>query len=342
MRRARRGAEVDLLAWVRHFVTVGTARFLYGAQNPMAAHPELEEAFWEFVHGLGLLLVGVAPSVTARRPYEAREALVAAFLEYLAAGHEAGASDIVRKRIEIARAYGFPDESTARSELSFLFAGIINTAVTTFWVVLHIFARPDLLATVRAELQRAGGGGDGDDAATTTALSIDAVRSRCPMLQAVFRECLRVGSDNFSTRLVKQDTTLADRYFLKAGSVLQVSAGVIHADKAIWGADADEFSPARFLKQQQGGQVHPAAFRSFGGGKTLCPGRHFATTEILMFAAMIVLTFDMEAAAGGTIVVPPKNDMVLPIHILEPRAADAPRVRLRLRGGQRRRLVVVP
>lgn len=331
--RPRASQAVDLLVWVRHFVTVGTAQFLYGPENPMALRPELEQAFWDFDRGLGALMVNIAPSVTARKPFRAREALASAFTDYVAHGRwEAAGSAIVQKRVRIAAQYGFPASSTARSELSFLFAAIVNTATTTFWVVLQLFARPELLQAVRAELrgtlrqQDDGGGGGGQ------ALSVGAVRDGCPMLHAVFRECLRTGSNNFSTRLVKTDTLLADRYFLKGGSVVQVAGGVIHADKGIWGPDTDFFNPHRFLKQQDARRnVHPAAFRSFGGGKTLCPGRHFATSEILSFVAMIVLTFDLQAAAGGEIVVPQVDDGVLPVHILEPKSNDTVEVVVRLR-----------
>ncbi|KAK0709532.1 cytochrome P450 [Lasiosphaeria miniovina] len=344
---------VNLLLWVRHFVAIATARFLYGDDNPIAARPELEEAFWDFDHGLGSLLMNVLPAVTARKPYRGREALAAAFAEYLRAGRHEKLADnsIVRKRVAIALAHGCTLEAAARSEVSFLFAGIVNTATTTFWVVLQIFASAGLLAEVREELWAAytttttvvekGETGDDEEEEELLSLSLDDVKTRCPTLLAVFRECLRLGSDNYSTRLVKTDTALAGgRFHLQAGSVVQIAGGAIHADKTIWGPDADKFNPGRFAKLQQqqqqqqqtqtqagggggGGGIHPAAFRAFGGGKTLCPGRHFATHEILAFVAMIVLTFDLEAppgtAAGAAIVVPGKEDGVLPVHILEPK-----------------------
>ncbi|KAK3349907.1 cytochrome P450 [Lasiosphaeria hispida] len=346
---------VDLLVWVRHFVTLGTATFLYGKQNPLTARPELglENAFWDFDHGLGRLLMGVLPSLTARAPYRGREALAAALTDYLAdVDLDTAVSPIIQKRVAIMRAHGMSPAAAARCEVSFLFAGIVNTATTTFWVVLQIFARKELLACVREEL--AGAVVDASDGKLH--LDLDAVKTRCPTLLSVFRECLRVGSDNYSTRLVKTDTILAGRHFLRAGSVVQVAGGVIHADPGIWGPDADEFDPKRFVKLQDsasssgsttgsgtdGGkpqqQVHPAAFRAFGGGKTLCPGRHFATNEILAFVAMIVLGFDLDAAdGGGEIAVPGKEDGVLPVHILEPKAAVD--VRIRVRDG--REIVVV-
>ncbi|KAJ7786283.1 cytochrome P450 [Mycena metata] len=334
---------VNLLAWVQHFVTIGTAQYLYGPENPLARHPALEQGFWDFDHGLGRLLLGIAPALTARAPYRAREALAVAFEEYLSAGHhETGASTIVQRRVEIAHQHGLSNVATARSELSFLFAGIVNTATTTFWAVLQVFARPELLAAVRAELPAAV---VEDPATGERRLSMDLLKGACPTLHAVFRECLRVGSDNYSTRLVKSDMMLAGQWHLKAGSVVQIAGGVIHADEGIWGAHADVFDPTRFLKDGESnkaseGKVHPAAFRAFGGGKTLCPGRHFATHEILAFVAMIVLTFDLETAdgAGATrISVPLKEDRVLPVHVLEPRTDVY--VRVKVRDG--RRIVVV-
>ncbi|KAK1832500.1 cytochrome P450 [Podospora conica] len=340
----------DLLVWLRHFVAVSTAEYLYGPRNPLAVEAGLEEAFWDFDHGIGGLLAGVVPRVTARRAYAGRERLVAAFTEYLEGGRhlEEGASEIVRRRVEILRGYGLPMGEAARSEVSFLFAGIVNTATTAFWTVVHVFARPGLLRRVRAELMAGAvteldfGGGK-----PTRLLDLEAVKAGrgSPTLGAVVREALRTGSDNYSTRLVGEDTMLAGRWWVGKGSVVQVAGGVIHEDEAIWGDSAAEFDPLRFLngsgkgEEEKQKKVHPAAFRAFGGGKTLCPGRHFATYEIVAFAAMIILTFDLEAVdgkgkVGGKIVVPAKEDGVLPVHILEPKTAVKVKVRVREDGGE--------
>jgi len=365
---------VSLLVWIRHFVAVSTAVFLYGPRNPISLHPELEESFWDFDHGLGSLLMGVFPSVTAGKAYRGREALAKAFAEYLEEGRykDEGVSPIIRNRIEILLGHGFTLREAARSEVSFLFAGIVNTATTTFWVVLHLFVRADLLRYVRAELLAGAvteldmGGGK-----PTRLLDQEALKTNCPTLMSVFRESLRVGSDFYSTRLVKTDTLLSGRYFLAKDSVVQIAGGVIHSDAGIWGPSADEFDPVRFLKLQKQASsasasetatqnntessssssssssgskekdkvkgVHPAAFRAFGGGKTLCPGRHFATHEILAFVAMIVLTVDLEAEGGGKekkLVVPEKEDGVMPVHILEPKTDVRVKVRVRKDGGE--------
>lgn len=356
------GVEEELLPWVRHLVTHATARLLYGVRNPLASHPgqDLEQAFWDFDHGLGRLLLGILPAMTAPKAYRGREILVAAIREYIEHGHyepearasgnrkEGGASQIILNRIRIARSHGFGSEGIARSELSFLFAGIVNTATTTFWTLVRIFADRQLLHTIRTELavvtRPANEKGTARRQISLSALARDGFAA-CPTLYALYREVLRLGSNNFSTRLVQSDTFITaaghdGEYFLRKGSIIQIAGGVMHADTSVWGEDAARFNPRRHLRGQKkekdhehsSGAVHPAAFRSFGGGRTMCPGRHFASGEILGLIAMILLRFEIEGIDERGIEVPQVDDFILPVHILEPVAGSPVRVRLRLRG----------
>ncbi|KAK5062928.1 hypothetical protein LTR84_005004 [Exophiala bonariae] len=324
----------ELMAWVQHIVTIATAKFLYGPKNPITADSSLEKAFWDFVHGIPRLLLNLFPAYTARTAYKGREALAAAYIRYLDLGYEKLGSTITQERIAVGRKHGFTVPNLARSEISFLFAGIINTTFASFWIILHIFARPQLLREVRAELE-SNALANYNESPNIRSLQISKVNKACPLLLAVFRETLRLHSDVLSSRVVTTDTMLQDRYFLRKGSVLQISGGIMHADTRIWGDNVHEFHPERFLNSSSGHvssglkheesrsekqrSVHPAAFRAFGGGATLCPGRHFAQAEILGFVAMVILRFDIDSVEGGDLKVPEKKVDVLPIHILEPK-----------------------
>jgi cytochrome P450 len=379
LQRGKEGEdEVDLLRWIRHFVAIATANLLYGDENPLVLHPELEAAFWDFDHGLGALLIGVFPSITARKAHRGREALVRAFEKYLSLGRHVpgegrkGASPIVRERVAVALRHGWTLRAAARSELSFLFAGIVNTATTTFWMVLHIFASAsasdteNLLSAIRSELTSSLIPTSQTD---TLTLSLDKLKAFSPTLQAVLRECLRQNSDTYSTRLVKTPTTLPSKsgpYHLAANAIVQISGGTMHSDPRIWGQDVGEFTPLRFHSSPPSSQCdslhnnresdgssdsgkkkskrqastpplssppepsnttstptttnhprtnvsstnpkgtktdtnpekenktpHPASFRAFGGGKTLCPGRHFATLTIQALVALLVTRFEI-------------------------------------------------
>lgn len=176
------------LLLVRHIVSTGTSSYLFGEANPISGDPELEQAFWDFDEGVGGLLIGIFPAVTAPQAYRGREKIVAAFIKYLESNLDAGASQIVRDRIRVEREWGMSSETIACSALSFLLAGIVNTTTTTFWVILRLFADPKLLASVREELKSALAASEEKNGHDT--LSITIVRNSCPTLSAVFRESL--------------------------------------------------------------------------------------------------------------------------------------------------------
>ena len=100
---------------------------------------------------------------------------------------------------------------------------------------------------------------------------------------------------------------------------------VIHADPENWGIDAEKFNPDRFLKESHSPESNhstrkrppPAAFRAFGGGTTLCPGRHFATNEVLAVTAMFALRYDL-MPVKGTWSLPKTENTNMTLSIMEP------------------------
>lgn len=110
---------------------------------------------------------------------------------------------------------------------------------------------------------------------------------------------------------------------LKAGNFIQLPSGVTHNSRSIWGSNVETFDPYRFLpstiaklgkeQKKQGAQ----GYFPFGGGKHLCPGKHFATTEVLSLVAAIIIGFDIEGSSVperafqefGMAVRKPKNDV---------------------------------
>ncbi|KAK4172060.1 putative cytochrome P450 E-class, group IV [Triangularia setosa] len=309
--------EIDLLVWIRHFVAVATAKVFYGGDNPLAADPQLEEAFWDFDHGLGGLLAGVWPSVMAKKAYKGRERLVKAFERWLVERRyeEEDVAGIIKQRVEIAQRHGWELREVARSEVSFLFAGIVNTATTTFWGVLQVCNDRGLLGEVRKEL---GVRMDTEEIVWSQKEKV--------LLEAVVKECLRLNSDTYSTRLVVpkegvEVTVKGREYWFKGGAVVQISGGTIHSSRDNWGEDVREFRPERFLAG-----VNYKNFRAFGGGKTLCPGRHFAVAVIRLLIVMVVTKFEVEIVGDK---LPEKDDGVLPVHVLEPKERVIVKIRVR-------------
>lgn len=215
-------------------------------------------------------------------------------------GHETG-SDLTKARYQAGLTYGLSVPNIARFELGSIMGVLINSTPTLFWMLAHIYSDAQLLTDVRMELslRRTNQTTAQDGKNNKRTIDTTTFRQVSPLLLSIYQETLRFHTHNSSSRMVTQDTILAKQYRLQAGSIIQLPGGAIHALPSIWGADAHEFQPRRFLASSTPHadkmKLRPAAFRSFGGGVSLCPGRHFAATEICAAAAMLVSRFEMVA-----------------------------------------------
>lgn len=201
-------------------------------------------------------------------------------------------------------------------------------------MLLHGWTDPTLLFDLRTELDAAILKSTTTEGTQLYTLDVSALRHSCPLLLSTFQEMLRFHSYSAAARMVLEDTVLADRYLLRKGSMVQMPSAVLHADKNMWGDDSTVFNARRTLRRTGTGtgtikesssaadnegrisapgsdkttnkdkekstKLHPAAFRSFGAAPWLCPGRHFATTEVLVFVASMLMRFEIEPATPVT------------------------------------------
>lgn len=151
-----------------------------------------------------------------------------------------------------------------------------------------------VLDDIRSELSK----GVHIDDSGTRSIDLSHVKSSCPILLSTFKETMRFHSSSTATRIAMEDHQLDNKYLLKKGSTIMMPSSVQHTNREIWGDTGDEFMHRRFLPDTSAKRINPVAFRGFGGGTTLCPGRHFASTEMLMFAALLVLRFDLHPVGG--------------------------------------------
>lgn len=156
----------------------------------------------------------------------------------------------------------------------------------------HIFSDREVLADVRGELDglvKVTPDADGE----VCEINLACIRNRCPILLSTFKETLRHRSLGTAVRICLDDHMLDGRFLLKKGGIIIIPQLVQHTSTSAWGADADKFDHLRFVKGAGGKKINHTAFRAFGGGHTLCPGRHFSTTEMMAFVALMVLQYDI-------------------------------------------------
>jgi cytochrome P450 len=244
------------------------------------------------------ILVGVLPWLTARKAIAARTIVSDAFKEYYKTGGVEKASALARMRYQVEVDHNVPLEDIARYEVGGSIAVLVNTTPSAFWTLLLLHSHPGLVDELRKEIDACTQTSFEENEGTTTkTLDITTLKERCPLLLSSYQEGLRYTSMGTSVREVMEDTHL-EGYLLKKDTMLQMPSRIIHQDADLWGSDVTEFNPRRFLPEEKKNRPSESCFRAFGGGKTLCPGRHFATNEILAVVAVFIARFDMTPVGG--------------------------------------------
>lgn len=310
-------------------------------------------------------MVNIAPNILAPKGHSARAKIGAAFTQYFEnyIPGRTQSSAMTLARYTANNQHGISFWNQGLLEVGTLIGILANSIPTLFYLLVHIYADPKLLQDIRAELENTAVLNDDSKPKKSSkrTLLILSMREKCHLLHATFQELLRFHAMGASSRSVREDTILDDQYLLKKGMVVQMPMAVMHFDPTIWGADAAEFLPARFLKksdneqrkknipisndemrlksnfsQEEKREKDPkqnlTAYRPFGGGASLCPGRHFVTLEALALAAIMVLRFDIEPVDNSKgWIIPPQKQESLATNVFPP--AHETKVRVRRRKG---------
>lgn len=228
------------------------------------------------------------PQLLAKEAYQAREYMAKSWQRYLEEGWFKTGSKLVQSRVQINDDFHIGRKDTAKAEVLGAIAILSNTIPATFWMAYHIFSDPVVLEDIRTELSEGVREVDG-----VCTIDMAHVKESCPILLSTFQEMSRYNGTGVTVRVALEDHLLEGKYLIKKGSTVMIPGHVQHTIPSVWGKNVNEFHHKRFLRVPGQKRPNPIAFRGFGGGTTLCPGRHFATTEVLMFAALMVLRYDI-------------------------------------------------
>ena len=268
-------------------------------------------------------MVGILPRIISPKGYRGRTKIAAGFRDYFEkyVPGRTKSSAFTLARYTANNRYGITVENQGLLEVGTLVGILANTIPTAFYMLVRVYSDATLLHDIREELEsNAVSSGPNE---MTKQINIMAVREKCPLLYATFQELLRIHSLGTGSRYVREDVVLNNQYLLKKDTIIQMPTEVMHTDPAIWGDDAQDFRPSRFLKgskkqtgTQADGQVEmnrvlkntSSAYRPFGGGAALCPGKHFVALELLGLTACMVLRFDMVPVAEKWIIPPQKQE----------------------------------
>lgn len=282
----------------------------------------------DFDHALNLLIANVLPRIFAPKGYRARMELGTAFQQYFedyTSGQ--GAAMVQGRHLENTR-YGITPLNQGRLEVGTLIGILANTIPSIFYTLLHIYSDSVLISDIRDELETSGFVGTPENIAQNPGLLT--MPEMCPLLYSTWQEVLRVHALGAGSRYILEDVMLEDTFLLRKGMVVQMPMAVMHSDVTAWGETVNDFQPRRFLKQNstsRGFKPNFTAYRPFGGGASMCPGRHFVTLETMALTACMLSRFDLSPVDGqwniprqkqeslATNVFPPEKDIRVKIAI---------------------------
>lgn len=246
-------------------------------------------------------MLDIAPTILAPKGSRARSELGLAFQQYFEnyIPGQSKSSAMTAARYSVNTKHGVTPWNQGRLEVGTLLGILANTIPSIFYMIVHIYSDSTLLREIRQELE---------DTSVSIfpgkaerCINILTLRKRCFLLHVTFQELLRIHALGAGSRFVREDVMLDNQYLLRKGMIIQMPTAVMHSDPSAWGADVREFRPRRFLKQQKTGEEfkqNMSAYRPFGGGASLCPGRHFVTFETMALVAFMVLRFDVRPLDG--------------------------------------------
>ncbi|KAJ6437467.1 Cytochrome P450 [Purpureocillium lavendulum] len=205
----------------------------------------------------------------------------------------------------------FSDEGLVDQAMTILAAGHATTATTLTWAVYLLSRFPDKQARLRAEVRQ----------------SLPSVKEGCQVmsgdidrlayLNAVCSEVLRTHTPTpITTREAVCDTTIQGQAVPKGTRIIIAPWGT-NVDPSLWGDDADQFRPERWLldgagadavaeqpdplsgpapRKAGGGATSNYAFLTFLHGPRSCLGAGFARAELACLLAAWVGRFEFTLA----------------------------------------------
>ncbi|CAG8830302.1 13314_t:CDS:2, partial [Racocetra persica] len=95
-----------------------------------------------------------------------------------------------------------------------------------------------------------------------------------------------------------KDTVLPNNIPIYAGEFVVFNLYVMGRDEKIWGKDAKQFDPKRFLNSKDGLKPNRFKFASFHAGPRSCVGEQLATLEAVILTILLLKEFKLELMHG--------------------------------------------
>lgn len=181
--------------------------------------------------------------------------------------------------------------------VNFLIAGRDTTAQALSWFFYCLSQNPGVETKIRSEIARKL------PELVSGKIQTPSMEQSNELvyLEAALRETLRLyPSVPVNVKQANKDVVLSDGTFVKKGQGAMISSYILARMTHVWGEDAKQFKPERWIDQGTGKIVSASSFKftAFHAGPRVCLGMNLAMMEMKIVVAMVLSKFHLEVVPG--------------------------------------------
>ncbi|OJT07986.1 Cytochrome P450 4F5 [Trametes pubescens] len=188
---------------------------------------------------------------------------------------------------------------------TFLLAGHETTANSMTWMLYELARHPEYQSKMREEVRairaRVAERGDSDfsvsdlDAMPHVLVAMKEVLRLHPIVYGLIREASRDDVLPLSTPVTTTTGEVVDEIPIPKGTTCQISVWAYNRLPSIWGPDADEFNPTRWIEHEKMGQTYVGVtsnLMTFSAGLQACIGWRFSIIEMQAILVELIEQFE--------------------------------------------------
>ncbi|KAM0999240.1 hypothetical protein FF1_005971 [Malus domestica] len=177
--------------------------------------------------------------------------------------------------------------------LSFIIAGKDTLASNLTWVIYMLCKHPHMQEKVAKEVREAANLKDDSSIVELVDSLNEEALNKMQYLFAALTETQRLyPAVPLNAKICSSDDTWPDGFSVKKGDMVAYNAYSMGRMKYLWGNDAQEFRPERWLDENGiFEEESPFKFIAFSAGPRICLGKGFARRQMLIFSAVLLGSF---------------------------------------------------